>query len=337
MSKWKNNNVREQFQRASELNVSTAGDTLLQAFINRTVEQITLREFGIQAILDRKQGSGKAWILNRRAPVSVASSASWKDDVSEPTEEVGTYSQVSFEYKTAIARGKITRKLQATGRSYADVLADEMIARAEDFANVLESAFIVGDTAGVIDGSGSNANICNGFLTLCQGINNFDMSQVVNVTGASTANGGMDLSQLDKTIDIVKGSAQRGDMYILGSFAGVRAVNDSLQSVQRFNDTTEIKAGFRVRTYDGIPLIISTEMPNDLEFGANGLISGNAGDGTCLLVLNSRYCYIGELTPTTVIPLAKTSSQFDQFDMYWDGAPVLANTKGIAMLTNIQS
>ena len=43
-----------------------------------------------------------------------------------------------------------------------------------------------------------------------------------------------------------------------------------------------------------------------------------------------------ELTPLTVMPLAKASSQYDEFDMYWDGALVLANTVGAAILGGIK-
>ena len=55
------------------------------------------------------------------------------------------------------------------------------------------------------------------------------------------------------------------------------------------------------------------------------------------MVLNTRYNYIAELTPTTVMPIAKTDSQFDQFDMFWDGVGVLSNTKGAALLTQIDA
>lgn len=334
---WKNNTeTRESFQRA--LNISNSGSTLLQSFVNRTVQQLTLREFGLQAVLDRREGTGQAEIINQRS--AGANGGEWVADTDGVTEENGTYTQVPFDFKTLVTRGKVTRKLQATGKTYADILALEMTGKAEDFANALEFGLIQGDTAGkVYGGSGgsANADICNGFITLIQGVNSFAGDQVVNVAGATTANAPMNLSELDRAIDLVKGSAQRGDLVIVGSFSGIRSVNDALQAQQRFNDVTEIAAGFRVRTYDGIPLVVSTQVPNIFAFDTKGLITDNNGTGTCLLVLNTRYCYISELTPTTVMPLAKTDSQFDNFDMYWDGAPVLANTKGAAMLTNIQA
>ena len=328
--------TRQRFQRATELTVSGAGSELLQSFINRTVQQLTLREFGAQAVLPRRPGQGQAEIINRRTAGTTG--GEWvADTASSGFDEVGTYAQVSFTYRSLLTRGKVTRKLQATGRSYADVLALEMSAKAEDFANALEQGIIMGDTAGKC-GLPANANIANGFVTLIQQVGTF--GQCVSATGTSAA-GALSLGNLDKTIDLVKGSAQRGDLVIIGSFGGIRQVNDALQTQQRFNDVTEIAAGFRVRTYDGIPMIISTAVPNDYTFGVgsteiNCLSAASGGDSTVLLVLNTRYCYLSELTPTTVMPLAKASSQYDEFDMYWDGAPVLSNTKGAAMLTNLK-
>jgi hypothetical protein len=328
---WENNQVsREMFKRA--LDVANDGSTLLQSFVNRTVQQLTLREFGLQAVLERKEGTGQAEIINRRAPG--ADGGKWVDDAAGAVvDETGTYTQESFTFRTLATRGKVSRKLQATGKSYADVLSLEMSAKAEDFANQLEFGLIQGDTAGKVSGGSANANICNGFITLIQNVGTLD--QVVSNAGATTANASVVLSKLDQAIDLVKGSAQRGDLVIVGSFAGIRSVNDALQGQQRFNDVTEIAAGFRVRTYDGIPLVVSTEVPNNFVFSTAGRITNTNSDGTCLLVLNTRYCYISELTPTTVMPLAKTDSQFDSFDMYWDGAPVLSNTKGASMLTHV--
>jgi len=330
--------TRQRFQRATELTVTGAGSELLQSFINRTVQQLTLREFGLQAILPRRAGSGQAEIINRRTAGTTG--GEWvADTTSTNFDEVGAYTQVSFTYRSLLTRGKVTRKLQATGRSYADVLALEMSAKAEDFANSLENGIVMGDTAGKC-GLPASANIANGFLTLIQGVSSFDMSQCVSATGTSV-NGTITLSKLDAAIDLVKGSAQRGDLAIIGSFAGIRQINSQLQSQQQFNNVVEVAAGFRVRTYDGIPLIVSTSMPNTFEFGlgvANvNTITGNSSNGTCLMILNTRYCFLSELTPTTVMPLAKSSSQYDEFDMYWDGAPVLSNTKGGSLLTNIKA
>ena len=169
------------------------------------------------------------------------------------TSEVGSYAQQSFAYKTLLTRGKVTRKLQATGRSYADVLALEMMAKAEDFSNALELGLVQGNLFSAV------ANAPTGFLTQIQNYNSFALDQVL----ACGTQGSLTAEELDQAIDLVKGSANRSDLVIVGSYASLRQVNAIMQAQQVFNDVTEIAAGFRVRTYDGIPLVVSTSMPDD--------------------------------------------------------------------------
>ena len=315
--------TRQRFQRATELTIGNSGTQLLQTFINRTVQMLTLREFGVQAVLDRRQGSGDAEYINRRTAGTTG--GEWVTDTDNATEEVGSYAQESFSYKTLLTRGKVTRKLQATGRSYADVLALEMMAKAEDFSNALENGLIQGNLLGVA------ANAPTGFLTQIQRYNSFALDQVV----ACGTQGALTADELDQAIDLVKGSANRSDLVIVGSYASLRQVNAIMQAQQVFNDVTEIAAGFRVRTYDGIPLVVSTSMPDDLTIDSAGLITAAGGTARGLMILNKRYCYIPELTPTTVMPLAKSSSQYDEFDMYWDGASVIANPLGASMIVGV--
>lgn len=319
--------TKQRFERA--MNVSGAGSELLQTFINRTVQMLTLREFGLQAVLPRRAGTGNAEYINRRTAATNA--GSWLADTDAVTEGTGTYAQATFPYKSLVTRGKITRKLMATGRSYADILALEMAAKAEDFANVLEQGIMYANLGTGFGGAMANAP--SGFLTLIN-YNGGSLAQVVNNSGTGSA-AALSLAKLDQAIDLVKGSSQRGDLVILGSFAGIRQINSQLQAQQRFNDVTEVAGGFRVRTYDGIPLIVSTAMPNTMTVEASGMIKDNSGLSTGLMVLNTRYGYLSELTPTTVMPLAKTDSQFDQFDMYTDMTNVLSNTLGGSLLLNI--
>jgi hypothetical protein len=310
---------REMATRA--LNVSNSGSILLQTYINRTVQQLTVREHGAQAVLDRKPGTGDAARINRRTAGTTG--GEWVADTGSATEEVGSYAQTSFTYRTLLTRGKVTRKLQATGKSYGDVLGEELIGKTEDFANALENGLFVGNSA-------ANANQINGLLTLINAVS----GQVVANTSAT---GGDDLllAKLDAAIDAVKGAGNRADLVIFGSFAGCRALNAAIQAQQQFNDMVEVAAGFRVRSYDGIPIVVSTEMPDDLVWSGTSITAFTGGATTALVVANKRFTYIEELTPTTVQPLAKTDSQYDEFDMYADLALVFSNTKGGAILGGI--
>lgn len=324
---------REMMQRT--LDVNGEGATLLQTYINRTIQQLTIREMGLSAVIPRKAGQGDKEYINVRTVLGATSATaandggSWLTDGGSVDIQTGTYEQKEFAYKTLVTRGKVTRKLQATGRSYGDILAMELQAKAEDFNQVLEDSFINGDS----DRGGRHAHECLGYLTIMNGY--LGVNQVISASTTALPDT-LSLNKLDETIDMVKGSANRSDLMIVCSRAGHRQLNKLLQSKQQFNDVVELSAGLRVRTYDGIPIIQSTEVLDTYALNtSNILTSYSAGTGTGFFIINKRYAYVSELTPTSVMPLAKTDSQFDQFDMFWDGCPVLSNVYGGAALLNV--
>ena len=315
---------REAFERA--INVSGAGSELVQNYTNRIIQQLSIREFGALGTMDRKPGSGSAAIINRRTASAMSTGSVWVADTDAVTESTGTFAQVSFGYKTLATRGKVTRKMRARGRSYIDILSDEMMQKAEDFNESLESCAFIGD----ID---AEANQFDGLITL---IGNVSGQVVANTT--APAGDDITLAKLDAAIDAVKGAGNRSDLVIYGSFAGLRKVNAVISSQQRFMDSVEIAAGFRVRSYDGIPLVTSTGMPDDMGWSGTAVtaITGEVGNPTtALVIINKRHTYIEELTAMTMMPLARDDSQFEQFDIFWDGALVLANSKGAALLGGI--
>ncbi len=311
---------REAFERA--LDVATTGTTLLQTQINKTVQQLHLRELGAAAVLPRQAGVGNAEYINVRAP---GADAEWLPDVGNPADLSGSYNQATFPYKTLVTRGSVTRKLQATGRSYGDILAGEMAGRVGDFTNTFEKCLIFGDT-------GIDPLQFDGLITLTQATS----SQIVAQSTAAPG-GALTLDKLDEAIDAVKGSASRSDLVILASHKGRRALNAALQIQQQFNDMVDIGAGFRVRTYDGIPMVTSSAIPDTLTWSGSAVTAYSGAATTAIMVVNTRHCYISELTPMTAMPLAKFSSQFDSFDIFWDGSLVLANPLGASILGGIDA
>lgn len=307
---------REEMQRA--LTVSSAGSVLVQSVVNRVVQALTLRFLGVWSTLTHKPGMGPAAYINRRAPGTT--SGQWLADTSEPDEDTGTQSQVSFTYRTAVSRAKVTRRMQAIGRNYADTMAYEIGHRVEDLTDYIEEGLVTGNNT-------ANANQISGLLTLINAVS----GQVVANT---TANGGdgLRLAKLDETIDLVRGGPE--DKIIYASLKGRRLLNNALQAQQQFNDETEIDGGFRVMTYNGIPVVTTTKIPDTLTWvGASSAITVFSGSTTtALIVVNKNENWIEDLTPMSVLPLAKASSQYDQMDVFWDGVLVHANTKGGAIL-----
>lgn len=315
---------RERFERA--INVSGASSVLVQNFTNRIIQQLTLREQGAGSTLPRKPGSGSQAVVNRRSGSAMTASNVWVADTDSVTESTGAVAQATFSYATLATRGRVTRKMRAIGRSYVDILAEEMIAKADDYNESLESALFIGDSAAI-------TNQIDGLLTLINAVS----GQVVAQTSAV---GGDDLSlaKLDEAIDVVKGAGNRADLMLYCSFLGSRKVNAALDSRQRFNDMIEISAGFRVRHYDGVPVIVSTGMGDDLTWSGTaltGLSGETTNPTTAIVVVNKRHFWIEELTPMTVMPLARDDSQYEQFDIFGDMALVQSNTLGGSILGGI--
>lgn len=312
---------REAFQRS--LDVSGAGPVLLQTVISKIVQLATNREFGAVTTLPRKPGSGDKFYSNRRAAATTG--AAWVADTTEPTESEGAYTQVGFTYQTLLGRVKVTRKLIARGRTYGDVLATELTGKAEDWTNELESASFIGDSA-------SSTYQIDGLLTLISGVS----GQTVANTNASGGTA-LDLDALDNAIQTVKGSTNQAAMRIYVSRKGKRLLNAALQSQQRFNDSIVIDAGFSVTSYNGIPVIETTGIPDVLTWNpaTPKVLAYSGGATTAAVIVNTNYVFYSELTPMTVMPLAKKSSQYDEYDMFADLALVLDNPKGAAILAGL--
>ncbi len=312
---------REAFQRS--LTVGTAGTVLLQTTISRVVQLVTLRSLGVQSTLPRKPGSGDGWYSQRRSAATTG--AEWVDDTTEPTESEGSYTQVKFGFKTLLGRVKITRKLVAQGRSYGDVMAIELTGKAEDFAEQLEATSLTGDTA-------ADANQIDGLLTLISETSGQTIANTNSATGDA-----LFLDKLDNAIQITKGSANKAALRIYGSFKGQRLVNNALQAQQRFMDVMDIEAGFVVASYSGIAVIETTSMPDIMTYNpaTPRLLAFTGGVTTALVIVNTVFTFYVELTPMTVLPLAKKSSQFDEVDMFLDIVLVIDNPKGATILAGL--
>jgi len=332
---------REAFQRA--VTSSNAGAKLVQNLTNRIIQQLSLRSYGILGVMDVRPGQGQSALVNRR---TAGSNNNWLADTDTPTDGAGTYDRATFTYKTIVGRAQVTRKIQATGRAYVDVLAEEMMQKLEDFNDSLDAGLLLGEPT-ALDPLATDTDSVRGFMTAC---NTYGASatstgtQVVDNNDGAVIPAILVLAQLDEAIDKVKGSANRSDLVIVSSYGGLRAINKALTGRQVFNDTVEVAAGFRVRTYDGIPIIPDTNMPDTFaktitggSGGATTYLTGSTGGtGTNILIMNKRLNWIEELTPTTVMPLARDNSQNENFDIFWDGAAVLANPLASSLIISVK-
>ena len=309
---------RQAFQR-----VIGTGSALYQDLVNRVIQQNNHRQLGALSVLPRRPGQGVQASIRSR--VANAAPAAWigQNAASTGTSDP-TYATENVVYRTLSGKGTISRLAMAAGRGYADVLAEEMMARVEDFQTVLSGAIITGD-----DNAGAS-NQPKGLIW-----QNSASTQAA-LSGA-TATWTLDLTGIDLMVERCKGSTIGSDCAIITSRKGARLLDALLQGNQQFNDVTEIAAGFKVRTYQGIPIIVDSEYPDDISIddtnptfptildagGGVGLFSG-------MSCINLRHVWLEELTPLTVQPMAQTDAGSQIFDLYWDGTPVWANPAAVS-------
>jgi hypothetical protein len=299
------------------LTSSSAGTVLLQPVIDKIIPMLVNYRNPLRVNLPRKTGSGQAWIINART--SGSTPAAWVADTASSTEDTGTYAQRSFVYRTVLTRGQVTRKLQKTGKSYIDVLMEEIEGKTRDFKNFEDSTFMTGT---------SSATVPEGVQTLITD------NQAITIN-SNNLGGPLTLAKMDEAWDQVSAEGQV-EMMVM-SLNVRRRLNALLQANQQFQDITPttVKGGFTVTTYNLKPIFPSTNMPNVQAFNGSTVTANTGGTTSSIFFIDTDHLWVGELTPITFMPMAKTDSQFDRFDIFADEVLVLRNPQAISKLIGI--
>ena len=273
----------EDLRKALDL---SSGADLIQNEIDKAIAEALTADWPLYSNMPRKGGTGDTYLSNQR---TARGTGAWVNDTEEPSDSNSTYQQDSWAYKTPLYRGKVTRKLQAAGKAYADALQEEVEAGLDVVRDMVDNGMINGSVSG-------NAKQFDGLVTLVA-----DPAMTVNA-GSST----LTLAMLDAMIDLVKGEPTM----IICSKRGRREINALLQAQQRYVDTIEVNGGFKVISYNGIPIFIAENILDNEGTGTNE---------TRIFCLNTtKDVFLAELTPLKMEALAKVSSQYDSFDIYAD-------------------
>ncbi len=136
-------NDLEQLKKA--LDIASAGAQLQQPLVDRVLQELIEVNNPLRQNLSRKPGAGAEWILNQRTARGAASS--FVNDTEEPVDTQANYAQKKFPFKTLIQRGKVTRKLQAVGKSLLDIEAEEVNNALQAVRDAEEDAIINGDSS----------------------------------------------------------------------------------------------------------------------------------------------------------------------------------------------
>jgi HK97 family phage major capsid protein len=273
--------------------------------------------------LRRVPGSGDSYLVYTRTPGTTQ--AVDIDDVDTITEQVGTYGEVTFPYRTIATQGRISRRVQKTGRSIADLMREELEAKAGEIRNAEDYRMFWGNYPTV------NAKQFNGLAYQL----NANTGQIVTAGTDGTSGNDLTTAKMDQVIDTNIGNPG----LIVTSRLGRRKINALLQAQQRFVDRTEIAGGFRVISYNDIPIVATTNIPDVLtRHPSTGTITALTGGSTsALFVIDLQDVFMSVLTELTVMPLAKVSSQYDLFDIFMDEALVVRDFRHLSMLSGIRA
>jgi len=294
--------------------------------------------------MPRVKGSGKAYRCLRRTAVATTA-AYW---VAETTNTTATsymadssFTLYEWLYQTLWAAGRVTRKYQAIGRSFKDILAEEIADRVKDFKNVEDHTIIAGSSTGTSltpstasYGLGITGSMPSG---LAESIDMYNSGSQRVYTESSSSTGGtsLTLTKLDELIDKCKGEPDA----LIMSKKSRRIVRALLQVSQRFVNIVEVKGGFKLMAYDNIPIFVSTNMSDAEYLQSDNTVEtsqqGSEAASSSIYAVNWDEFFVAELTPITIEPLSKVSTQYSGFEIYEDVVFPLRDPLTVARLLGV--
>lgn len=276
--------------------------------------------------IDRKSGSGTGYQVYKRAPGLTPTSFADDIDVIETDsvqEKAGHYTELYLAYKTIASRGRVYRRVQKTGAQVADLMREEIEGKAIELKDAEEWR--------TFWGTSPTAN-----SKQFPGLNSYMVANTGQVVALTNTGVGVTLTleAMDRAIDLNLGNPG----LILTSRAGRRKLNALLQAQQRFVDSIEIRGGFKVMSYNGIPVLPCTNIPDTLNITSGGTVSAlTGGTTTAFFFVDLQEVFFSVLTEPTFMPLARSTSQYEEFDMFMDETLVVRDYRKVSMLTGVKS
>jgi HK97 family phage major capsid protein len=228
---------------------SSAAAYLLPEVVDGAIRDFASKTPTMYNAVQKQPWGSQTYFIKKKLTLPTAT---WSIDGGPlPAATTGSYGQMSKSVSYLYTRGEVTGPMIEAAGSVFDALGQEI----EDH----QQAIVEQLSTDIVSGDGSTNNI-QGILYQIE----TDSSLYTEVGGAGQvldAGGAyLTLLMLDKAIDMAAESTGTG---IAGPGATVavttrpvlRMINTLLQQYQRFLAPTEIQAGFRVMSYDGLPFI----------------------------------------------------------------------------------
>ena len=231
------------------LDLASTGSYLIPEVVDNAIRDYATKEPVLANVVNRIPWATNTYFIRRRDALPTASWA--VDGGSLPSASESTYKKVSKTVAYLYTRGEVTGPMQAAAGSLYNALALEVEAHARTMIEQLSTD--------IATASGSSDDI-TGIL--------YQIDTDDSTNWGATGSGAVDktgsylsLDMIDEAIDTARGEVD----LIVTSRRVRRAINALLQAQQQFNDRTEVAAGFRVLTYDGLPIVTDLHWETDTD------------------------------------------------------------------------
>lgn len=278
--------MNEEMTIRKALDIASAGAYLIPEIVDGSIRDYVSKEPVLYNVFPKVPWATNTYFIRKR---TANPTASWGTDGGAlPSASKSTFDKVSMAIKYLYTRGEVTGPLQRAAGSLFNALAMEVEAHSRTMTEQLSTDIATGDA--------SNDEI-EGLL------HQIDTDDVLNYGGGTLAAGAaLSLNIVDQAID-----NSRGDVDLIVTSRKVRRKLASLlQAQQQFVNTTEVAAGFRVLSYDGIPVV------TDLHWET----------GTDMLLVRRSDCRILVHQDFTFEELARTKDSTDFFIKWYGGFAV---------------
>lgn len=232
-------------ERALSTSVASTGAYLLPEVVDPVIRDYVAKATPVLSVVSRVNWPTQTYWIRKRTALPTAAFST--DGGSLPSASSSSYAKVAKTVKYLYTRGEVTGPLIAAAGGVVNALQEEIRVHSGVIAERLATAICVGD--GTEDSNAGIVGIKNQINTSAPG----------DEGGTTTASGALTLAMIDKALDDTKGEAD----VIMTSRAVRRKINALLQGQQRFLDRVEVGAGFRVLSYDGVPIVTDDHYEED--------------------------------------------------------------------------
>lgn len=275
------------------LTTATGSGALFDDVRDRVIGEEIDKRHVYWANIRKARGRGNNFLLTRKTGRPTAQMVT---ETGQASDSDAAYASVSFEYKVESARGSISKKAQLAGADFIDLMEQGIRDELDAWVDLAEDQSVTGD------GTGNNVS---GIDTL---LDAFTQQQI----SAGTPDGGVvTLDLLDRSIDLATNFNARLK-WGLTSDRVRREINALLQAQQRFVDKTEVNGGFRVLTYDDIPILDSKAVIDETV--------GTSGDAHRISWVDDEMgFFLAQLMPPRPFSLALTQATVQDFEVlgFW--------------------